>query len=294
MNGIFPLYKEKGFTSFDAVAVLRGILHERKIGHAGTLDPDAEGVLVILTGSSAKLSDALSGSDKEYEAVLHLGITTDTQDMTGTVLSDVPVTQSEEEIRAAVLSFIGTYEQVPPMYSAKKVGGKKLYDLARAGKEVERKPVPVSIRSITILSVDLPYVRFRVRCGKGTYIRALCADIGDKLGCGAAMESLVRTECCGYQLGDALTLAMVREKAAAGDFGFLRSAASYYEAYPALTVTGGEALKRLQNGNPIPAPEKPTSEYIRVYDPENVFVGVFRFDQKTNLLRPYKLFWEGK
>ena len=185
MNGIINIYKEKGFTSFDVVAKLRGILKTRKIGHTGTLDPDAEGVLPVCIGKATKICELLTDKTKEYEAVMLLGRTTDTQDVTGETLTQQEVRCSAKEVEKAVLSFAGDYMQVPPMYSALKVDGRKLCDLARAGVNVERAARPVHIFSIEILSIELPRVRMRVCCSKGTYIRTLCQDVGEVLGCGA-------------------------------------------------------------------------------------------------------------
>ena len=199
INGIINVYKERGFTSFDVVAKLRGILHERKIGHTGTLDPEATGVLPICIGNATKVCELLTDKDKVYRTVMHLGITTDTQDMTGTVKEDrsrEAALLKEQTVEAAILQFVGDYEQIPPMYSALKVNGKKLCDLARAGIEVERKARTVKIFSIEIEKINLPYVTMQVHCSKGTYIRTLCADIGEALGVGACMESLVRTRVC--------------------------------------------------------------------------------------------------
>ena len=194
VNGIINVYKEKGYTSFDVVAKLRGIFKQKKIGHTGTLDPDAEGVLPVCLGKATKVCDLLTDKSKEYEAVLLLGKVTDTQDITGTVLEEKDVKVTEEAVRETVLSFVGDYMQIPPMYSALKVNGKKLCDLAREGKTVERQARPVKILTIDILDVTLPRVRMRVHCSKGTYIRTLCQDIGEKLGCGGCMESLLRTQ----------------------------------------------------------------------------------------------------
>ena len=189
VHGILNVYKEKGYTSHDVVAKLRGIIGQKKIGHTGTLDPDAEGVLPVCLGKATRLCDLLTEKEKTYEAVLLLGRTTDTQDTTGETLA-VSDTEhlTEEEVRRAVLSFQGTYPQVPPMYSALKVNGKKLYELAREGKTVERKPRMVTIYGIEILSADLPRVRMEVKCSKGTYIRTLCQDIGESLGCGGCID----------------------------------------------------------------------------------------------------------
>ena len=190
INGIINVYKEKGYTSFDVVAKLRGILKTKKIGHTGTLDPDAEGVLPVML----------------------LGKVTDTQDTTGTVLEEHLVEVTEEQVKEAVLSFTGEYMQVPPMYSALKVNGKKLCDLARAGVTVERQARPVQLYSIEIIKMELPRVCMRVRCSKGTYIRTLCQDIGEKLSCGACMESLLRTKVSEFCVQDALRLSEIEER----------------------------------------------------------------------------------
>lgn len=173
MNGILNVYKEPGFTSHDVVAKLRGICKQKKIGHTGTLDPDASGVLPVCLGNATKVCDLLTDKDKEYEAVLLLGRTTDTQDASGKTLEEKPVLASEEQVRQAILSFVGDYDQIPPMYSALKVNGKKLCDLARAGREVERSSRRVKIHSIRIGEIELPRVRMTVSCSRGTYIRTL-------------------------------------------------------------------------------------------------------------------------
>ena len=211
VNGIINVYKEKGYTSFDVVAKLRGIFKQKKIGHTGTLDPDAEGVLPVCLGKATKVCDLLTDKSKEYEAVLLLGKVTDTQDITGTVLEEKDVKVTEEAVRETVLSFVGDYMQIPPMYSALKVNGKKLCDLAREGKTVERQARPVKILTIDILDVTLPRVRMRVHCSKGTYIRTLCQDIGEKLGCGGCMESLLRTQVSEFLLKDALKIGEIEQ-----------------------------------------------------------------------------------
>ena len=206
INGIVNVYKEKGFTSFDVVAKMRGIFKQKKIGHTGTLDPDAEGVLPVCLGRATKVCDLLTDKDKEYETVLLLGVVTDTQDLTGEVLERKEVNASEKEVKSAILSFVGEYMQVPPMYSALKVNGQKLCDLARKGVTVERKARPVTIHGIEILSVDLPEVRMRVHCSKGTYIRALARDIGEALGSGAYLTALCRTRLGDVRIEDCVTL----------------------------------------------------------------------------------------
>ena len=187
MNGIINIYKEKGFTSFDVVAKLRGILKTRKIGHTGTLDPDAEGVLPVCIGKATKICELLTDKTKEYEAVMLLGRTTDTQDVTGETLTQQEVRCSAKEVEKAVLSFAGDYMQVPPMYSALKVGGRKLCDIARSGQTVERAARPVTVYSLSCEPRDGAADEYvlDVSCSPGTYIRTLCADIGAALGCAA-------------------------------------------------------------------------------------------------------------
>lgn len=206
MDGVINIYKEAGWTSFDVVAKMRGILKIKKIGHTGTLDPAATGVLPVCVGKGTKKVESFMADDKVYRAVMLLGVTTDSQDMTGEILTRSEVNSAEAEVAEAVKSFIGGYDQLPPMYSAKKVNGKKLVDLARKGVEVERKPRFVNIMDIDIEKIELPRVTMTVTCSKGTYIRTLCHDIGQKLGCGAAMESLIRTRVGRFKIEDAITL----------------------------------------------------------------------------------------
>ncbi|HPU63239.1 MAG TPA: tRNA pseudouridine(55) synthase TruB, partial [Mobilitalea sp.] len=186
IDGIINIYKERGYTSHDVVAKMRGILKIKKIGHTGTLDPEAEGVLPVCIGKATKVVDLIVDKDKTYEAVMKLGIVTDTQDMTGNILKEAPVYVDLQQIKNAAEKFIGGYDQIPPMYSAVKVNGKKLYELARQGKEIERTPRRVMIHNIEILNYNPEEheIRLRVDCGKGTYIRTLLHDIGEVLGCG--------------------------------------------------------------------------------------------------------------
>ena len=213
MNGIINVYKERGFTSHDVVAKLRGILHMKKIGHTGTLDPDATGVLPVCLGKATKVCGLLTDKDKTYRAVVKLGVMTNTEDMTGEILAKHPVLVTKEQIERAVSKFVGEIEQVPPMYSAIKINGKKLYELARQGKEVERKARKVTIYGIKVLSIDFSENEFtmEVSCSKGTYIRTLCKDIGEFLGCGAAMKTLVRTRVSEFFLEQALTLGQIEQ-----------------------------------------------------------------------------------
>ncbi len=217
MDGIIVVKKEKDWTSFDVTKKLRSILHEKKVGHTGTLDPMAEGVLVVCSGAATKLVDAISGTVKVYEAEMQLGISTDTEDITGTILEEKPVNVSTTDVESAITAFIGTYDQIPPMYSAKKINGKKLYDLARQGKTVERKPNRITIHDIKIKEIKLPYIRMEVTCSKGTYIRTLCKDIGERLGTGATMTALLRTRVGQFTLDDSHTISEISAIEARGE-----------------------------------------------------------------------------
>lgn len=206
MQGIINLYKPKGISSFGAVAQVRKLTGIKKVGHTGTLDPMASGILPVLIGSGTKFSDYIMSGEKTYTAVLKLGVTTDTYDEEGTVLEEKDVFVSEAEAEDAALSFIGVQYQLPPMYSAIKKDGRKLYDLARQGIEVERDKRRIEIFSLKILNINLPYIKFAVHCSKGTYIRSLCKDIGDKLGCGGIMSDLERTENGFFKKEDSVNL----------------------------------------------------------------------------------------
>lgn len=294
MDGVIVIRKEKGFTSHDVVAKLRGILHMKKIGHTGTLDPDAEGVLPVALGKATRLVDMITDKEKTYETVMRLGVVTDTQDMSGTVLSQTAELHvTEEELRAVIESFVGDYMQVPPMYSALKVNGKKLYELAREGKTVERKPRPVHFYEIEILEIDLPLVHFRVTCSKGTYIRTLCHDIGEKLGCGAAMETLLRTKVGRFTLDDAITLAQTEEAVKNGTIeSKVLGIEEILAEYPRVCCTK-EGDRLLANGNPlvqtlIDAEEK--DGWIRMCNSEGNFAGVYQWDEKRDRYFPVKMF----
>jgi tRNA pseudouridine55 synthase len=300
MNGIINVYKERGFTSFDVVAKLRGILREKKIGHTGTLDPDATGVLPVCVGNATKVCELLTDKDKVYEALLHLGITTDTQDASGTVLSEnkeAAQLLSEEEVRQAIESFVGGYDQIPPMYSALKVGGKKLCDLARAGVEVERKPRRVTIFSIDIEKIELPLVKMRVHCSKGTYIRTLCDDIGKKLGVGGCMDELLRTRVSVFAKEDARTLGEIEEYRDRGKLDeILITVDSVFENHHKKTVKP-EAMRLLSNGNPlfdnnfIPTDyDADDGEEVLVYDPDGHFFAIYYYDESTKMYRVRKMF----
>ena len=212
IHGVLNVYKEKGYTSHDVVAKLRGIVKQKKIGHTGTLDPDAEGVLPVCFGKATKLCDLLTDKDKTYQAVLLLGQVTDTQDTSGQVLEKHSTEDlTNEKVENVIRSFEGEYDQIPPMYSALKVNGKKLYELAREGKEVERKARRITIHEIRILEINLPEVKLEVTCSKGTYIRTLCHDIGQKLGCGGCMKELLRTRVERFGLEDSIRLGEIAQ-----------------------------------------------------------------------------------
>lgn len=295
INGVINIYKEAGFTSHDVVAKMRGILKQKKIGHTGTLDPAAVGVLPVCVGSATKLCDMLTDKRKEYVAELILGVTTDTQDMTGTIKSEHEVTSSEDEVRVAVMSMLGDSQQIPPMYSALKVDGKRLYELAREGKEVERKARDITIYEIEVLEMKLPVVKFRVLCSKGTYVRTICQDIGEKLGCGGAMQSLVRTKVERFSIEDAITLSKLEELRDAGKLlDVVVPVEDMFKNYPKVTVEK-QFQKLIDNGNVFFADmcvgDTPKEE-VRVYNEEGQFYGVFQFDPRINGYKPVKMFLE--
>lgn len=296
LNGIINVYKERGFTSFDVCALMRGIAGQKKVGHTGTLDPQAEGVLPICLGNATKLCDMLTDKTKEYVAEFVLGKKTDTLDIWGTVIEEREPVVSEDKLREAILSFVGGYEQLPPMYSAKKVDGKRLYDLARAGKEVARKPVFVDIHEIEILNIDYPKVTVRVSCGKGTYIRSLCDDIAAKAGELAVMTSLKRTRVAAFTADNALTLKDLQDLK---DKGLLSTAVlptdSAFPDYEALTVKK-DFRKLIDNGNRLSLSmidgkqNLNEGEIVRIYNDEKVFTGLYLFVKAENCLKPFKMF----
>ncbi|MGI6093869.1 MAG: tRNA pseudouridine(55) synthase TruB [Lachnospiraceae bacterium] len=292
-NGVLNVYKEKGFTSHDAVAKLRGIVKQRKIGHTGTLDPDATGVLPVCLGKATKLCDMLTDKHKTYQAVLLLGQTTDTQDTSGTVIQTKCVKVTEEEIRSCAASFLGEQMQIPPMYSALKVNGKKLYELAREGKEVERKARPVCFYEIAVEKVELPRVVLTVTCSKGTYIRTLCHDMGEKLGCGGCMESLIRTQVERFTLKDALYLSQIEQLESEGRLeDYLVPIEEMFDHYP--RVQAAETLdKALHNGNAVSVQGLAVYEgRVRMYDSQNCFIGIYEYMEDRKQYALVKMFWE--
>ncbi len=298
-HGIINVYKEKGFTSFDVVAKMRGICGQKKIGHTGTLDPEAEGVLPVCLGKATKVCGMLTDSDKIYRTVMLLGVETDTQDMTGTVLAEGDLSGiTEAEVREAVSSFVGELEQIPPMYSALKVNGKKLCDLARAGITVERKKRKITIYDIVIEKAELPRVEMTVHCSRGTYIRTLCHDIGQKLGCKAAMEQLIRIQAAGYRIADAHRLGELEQLKNQGNLSsVIRPVEDVFAQYPFLTVKA-PFEKMLLNGNALKAGQfESVSEIhyknpVRVYGPFGRFLAIYRYSDEKSVFMPIKMFLE--
>lgn len=306
INGIVNVYKEKGFTSFDVVAKMRGMFHQKKIGHTGTLDPDAEGVLPVCLGKATKVCDLLTDKDKEYKAVLLLGQETDTQDISGEVLNSSDVVVDEDDVKNAIMSFVGAYEQVPPMYSALKVNGQKLCDLARKGITVERKARPVTIHKIEITKINLPEVEMIVSCSKGTYIRTLCDDIGKKLGCFGCMKSLLRTKVDKFAVENALTLSQLQqliEEKPESEWDFVEPVDGVFRKYTAVETTE-EVQKLVLNGNRIPKmyvcarKEESVCEVngnlaqVRLYDFTDKFIGIYTYLEDSKEYKPVKLFMD--
>ena len=296
MDGIINVYKEKGFTSHDVVAKLRGILHIKKIGHTGTLDPDAVGVLPVCIGKGTKLCDMITDTDKTYEAVMLLGISTDTQDISGNVLSKKEVDVDEKTLIETVDSFVGEYKQIPPMYSAIKVNGRKLYQLAREGIEIERSPRDVYIRSIHINDMNLqdgePSVTMTVSCSKGTYIRTLCHDIGEKLGCGACMKSLSRTRVGRFYIDDSFTINQIAALNLKGELSSIVTPVDSMFDYPRVQINK-EYDKLLYNGNLLPlsagkALDVGLADKVRIYNESGEFIGIYSMDDSG--YKPVKIF----
>ena len=250
-NGILVIDKSAGWTSQDVAAKLRGVFHERRVGHGGTLDPMATGVLPIFIGRATRAAEFLESAEKEYVAGLRLGVVTDTQDTSGNILETHPVAVTREEVQAALRQFLGPIEQIPPMYSAIKINGQKLYELARRGQEVERKPRSITIPELELLEgADADYL-LRVRCSKGTYVRTLCHDLGRALGCGGCMSSLRRTRAGSFTLSQAVTMQQVLNFAAEqAPQALLMPVDAVFSMHPPLIVTMGQAAK-LKNGAQI-------------------------------------------
>ncbi len=267
MDGIVIVDKPAGWTSQDVVSKLRGVFKTRRIGHGGTLDPMATGVLPVFVGRATRAVEFFEHAEKTYEATLRLGISTDTEDITGTVLEEKPVNVTQEQFLQTLNGFRGEIFQIPPMYSAIKINGQKLCDLARRGKEVERKPRPVTIYGLDCLSFEGNTAKLRIHCSKGTYIRTLCKDIGQALGCGGTMESLRRVTAGEYTLAQAVTMeALV---GAEQPEAFLLPTDSLFAGYPRVTLTEKQTL-RCKNGNAFSVGMEPGT--YRAYSPEGEFL----------------------
>lgn len=330
IHGVINIYKEPGYTSHDVVAKLRGILRQKKIGHTGTLDPAAEGVLPVCLGSATRLCDLLTDKRKTYRAVMLLGRVTDTQDTTGTTLREARPEElrrlTDAQIREAASHFIGAYDQIPPMYSALKVNGQKLCDLARQGKEVERKARPVTIYRLDVESVMLPgetwktagsgmpdamseaedpvtedaaaafpRITMTVECSKGTYIRTLCHDIGARLGCGGCMEKLIRTQVERFSIGDSLRLQEVEQLAASGRLEErVLPVEAMFDQYLAFRSEDGELDRRLHNGNSFGEEfcmiKGGDASCLRVYDSAGRFIGLYEYRAEKKDWKPKKMF----
>lgn len=302
LEGILPVWKPEGFTSHDVVAKVRGILGIKRIGHTGTLDPQVTGVLPLCIGRATRMVEYIQELPKEYEAILRIGLSTDTEDMTGNVLEEVPLVHLEETVvREALHRFVGEIEQTPPMFSAVKVDGKRLYELAREGKEVERKSRKVTIHQLHILHMDLqqkhPDIHFRVSCSKGTYIRTLCVDIGKALGYPAVMKSLIRTSTGSIRQEQCLTFEQIKDLKAQGVLEDrmipMDQAISHI---PSVELSEQESI-HAQQGKRIAMSESRiigaaagSQTLLRAYSPDKRFLGLFEWRSASQILIPSKVF----
>lgn len=300
IHGVLNVYKEKGYTSHDVVAKLRGIVGQKKIGHTGTLDPDAEGVLPVCLGKATKLCDMLTDKDKIYETVLLLGTKTDTQDISGMILEKKSTEHlTVQEVTDCIQGYIGEYQQIPPMYSALKVNGKKLCDLAREGKTVERKSRPVRIYEITILEMQLPRIKMRVHCSKGTYIRTLCHDIGESLGTGGCMEKLFRTKVERFSITESRSLSEIEKIAKENRIqDILIPIDQMFTEYRKLILKAASDAYAY-NGNPLEAQNFEENgmwqdgERFRVYDHKGEFIGIYEYQPASGRLKLVRMFYTG-
>ena len=300
INGVINVYKEPGYTSHDVVAKLRGILKQKKIGHMGTLDPNAVGVLPVCLGKATKLCNLLSEKDKTYTATMLLGIETDTQDTTGQITNQTPEEEvmklSEEKVFDVIKSYIGEYDQIPPMFSAIKINGQKLYNLARKGEEIERPPRHCKIIDITITKIDLPRVSFHVTCSKGTYVRTLCYDIGKDLGVGACMEKLTRTRVERFDIKDSISLSQIEEIRDQGVLEqYITPVDEILDMYSKCMVSE-DAEKLLYNGNIFTSRNTllkmnhQDGQTVRVYTHDGKFIGLYMYIAEKQIYKPIKIF----
>ena len=288
-NGILVIDKSAGWTSQDVAAKLRGVFHERRVGHGGTLDPMATGVLPVFIGRATRAAEFLESAEKEYVAGLRLGVATDTQDTSGTVLETNSVCVTRAQLEAALRQFLGPIEQIPPMYSAIKINGQKLYELARRGQEVARRPRSITIHALELLEGEGADWTVRVRCSKGTYVRTLCHDLGRALGCGGCMSSLRRTRAGSFTLAQAVTMQQVLDFAAGQDpQQLLMPVDAVFAAHPPLIVTLGQAAK-LKNGAQVKDWQFQPGTY-RVYAEDGEFLLLGRVE--GGVLTTIKSFFE--
>lgn len=295
MNGVILIHKEKDFTSFDVVAVVRKLTGQKKVGHTGTLDPNATGVLPVLLGTATKAQDIIPCHDKRYRADFRFGIATDTLDIWGKVMEQQPSDITQEQIERALGSLRGEIEQLPPMYSAVSVGGKRLYQYAREGKEVERRPRKVTVYSLELISFDeaAQSGTLDIYCSNGTYIRTLIDDLARELGTVGVMTDLVRYEACGYPLDDCMTLDELSQRIDSGDASFLHSVESIFMTYDEVVVSDKQA-HRFVNGNPLDIVRTPLRDYagdkkiFRVKDRQGAFLSLGIIDGDS--LKLYKHF----
>jgi len=298
ISGILNIVKPAGMTSHDVVARVRQIIGQRRVGHAGTLDPSATGVLVVCLGQATRVAEYLMASDKVYRAQIHLGVSTDTHDAEGEVTATAEVDVSEEEVRRALVFFIGSIQQVPPMYSALKRKGVPLYKLARQGITVEREPRPVEIYNIELLKWNSLLVTIRVKCSPGTYIRALARDLGQELGCGAHLQSLTRLASGHFTLEEAVSLDELAEVFAQGNYQeFIHPLDEALLDFEPLVVDA-QAEKRIRQGQQVEAPPLPPpiagggerEKFCRAYSQEGELIAILRYDPQTGLWQPKKVF----
>jgi len=285
MNGIVIIDKPQGWTSQDVTARLRRVFNNRRIGHGGTLDPMATGVLPVFVGRGTRGVEFFEHAEKTYEATLRLGMTTDTEDITGTVLTEQDAFVTGEMLEVVLPKFRGEIMQVPPMYSALKVNGQKLYDLARKGKEVERQPRPITIHELTLLGMEADGIHLRVRCSKGTYIRTLCKDIGEALGCGGCMAALRRISAGEYTIAEAVPLQELLDSQRPEEY--LRPVDSMFRNYPAVTLTEKQTL-RCRNGNAFSI--QLGDGIYRVYDGRGEFLALSKVE--SDVMSTIKSFFE--
>lgn len=293
MNGILPVDKPADFTSFDVVAKLRGVTHTKKIGHSGTLDPMATGVLPLFFGSATKLCAVLPNEDKRYAAGIKFGVTTDTEDITGKVLTEREAAVTEQEFAAVINEFTGKQLQTPPMYSAVKVGGRPLYDLARKGKEVERPAKEIEVYSISVLKFEhgTQSAEIEVSCGKGTYIRTLIADIGERLGCGAIMTRLRRTEAGGFKIAECYTLEQIISMMEGGTLeAAILPPERLFGGLPKLFLNKRDSFL-YKNGVPLELTKRGWcgNETYAVYSFENKLAGISKMDEEAGELKLIKM-----